>query len=446
MALSRAAGLGSLALLARRAATRLLSSAASTALPAGDSAARTQPRADPPPRHDRSLRPPAAPPAASPPQAQPAASPKAAAKTKYAERQRLRNVALTECDSADAVLRLAGRRAALSGVNASTAMMMLLKRSAPGEAASWAKDKRFQRVLRAAGTAMRLREMDARGMTHALWVCAEMRVQPPWLEQYWRASQARLSQHNPLDLSLSLYALAQLQAVPPEPWLARFWALSGAKLHGFAWQGHSNVLHALASLQVVPPAAWLAAFWRASAPKLPRFAASRLADAAAALAALKLAPPEAWKSAFWDAAAPKLQDAQLPDLLLPCAQAGIRPPDALHDALSRRLEAALPSMTQRQAADVADALAALRLWGLAAWAPLWERLCGALAQNVGAWGEEDVRDAGVVLQVLAAAEAERPGMLMQPPAELLDAARRAGQSDTALTREADTLRGREVKK
>jgi hypothetical protein len=439
MALSRAAGLGSLAQLARRVATRLMSSEASTALPADGSAPSTQPRADPAPRHDRSLRPPAAPRAASPPKQQPAASPKAAAKKAYPERLRLRNEMLTKCDSAEAVLKLAGRRAALCGVNAATAMMMLLKHSAPGEAAAWAKDARFQRVLRAAGKAMRLRLMEARGMTNALWVCAEMRVQPPWLDQYWRASLARLPQHTPLDLSLSLFALGQLRAVPPEPWLERFWALSGAKLSDFAWQGHSNMLHALASLQVVPPAPWLAAFWRASTPKLPRFAAPRLADAAAALATLKLTPPEAWRSAFWAAAAPKLEDVQLPDLLPPCAPAGIRPPDALHHALSRRLEAALQAMTQRQAADVAGALAALRLWGLAAWPPLWERLCGALARDdFDAWGEADVRDAGVVLQVLAAAEAERPGMLTQPPAELLDAARRAvGQSDTAVSRGAD---------
>jgi hypothetical protein len=264
--------------------------------------------------------------------------------------------------------------------------------------------------------------------SNTLYACAMMELNPPgdWLDRFWRLSAPRLGEFTSQDLTNSMYSFGILRCVPPDDWLGHMWDATALKLPVCNAQDLSNLMHSCVRLRLKLPAGLLPCVWDASAGKLDRFQPQELSSFMYAFGHLRQAPPEEWLQQFWRHSVDKLpafKTQELSNTLFMCSELNALPSaDWLH-AFSRVCEDKMPLLSQQQLANIALALSIFSQWELPVWHELWQRLCLTLSHPPASWSPEDALSSMMLYQAYGAAQLERPGVLPEPPAALLDGAR-----------------------
>lgn len=108
------------------------------------------------------------------------------------------------------------------------------------------------------------------------------------------ASGTRLSAFSPTELSVTLWAVAELKHTPSRQWLLQMLGAMLQKLPVFQPINFANTLWALGQLESVPSPFWLNTYWSNSSQSLTRFKPEELAATVSAVVKLRLSPPVDW--------------------------------------------------------------------------------------------------------------------------------------------------------
>jgi hypothetical protein len=115
-------------------------------------------------------------------------------------------------------------------------------------------------------------------MAGIVWALAKLEAPPPqaWAQALLRASRAQLLQFPPAELAKLLWGLAKLGLRPGAEWMGAFLAAAQVQLGGFGPKSLSLAVWALATLGYRPDRAWLQALERQAAAQVAQFGAQEM--------------------------------------------------------------------------------------------------------------------------------------------------------------------------